>query len=353
MYFDGAKMKCKQWWSSVVQVTKWTWMPEWLMILAGVLYLAAGIAYTIATVQASSETRNVLETLGVNNTAGMESIVDDMKIVASCFLAGSTLVLLANLVCSGLVSGFLRQYSLPKANKTLVPTNAPAEVEETDKKFCSVFCMRADWQPTTCLPVTLEFVMAIILILVVLLSALTAAWIVGVSVVKVGAKSALQFWEYGKSLLLDDLSSFEELYEEILASSVDTITMEDWEDLASRYNMSEALQTRLSKELSVPADFMNGTSADVCPTNLCIDLSLYEFLDSDKCLCNPAEIRMVRKFSDSAFSHLVIALLSTFVLSLGGVGIMASLHGNYVGLYLTGRLGKALHTKKRVDTDSA
>lgn len=351
--FDEAKMQCKQCWRGVLQVMKWTWMPEWLMMLGAALYLAAGIAYTITTIQASSETRKILKTLGINNTAGMETVVDDMTIVASCFLAGSTLVLVANLVCSGLVGRFLRQYSQPNASKTLFHTDAPEDEVESDKRLNCGFCMRADWQPTTCLPVTLEFVTAIILILVVLLAALTAAWIVGVSVVNVGAKSALQFWEYGKSLLQDDLSSFEELYEEILASSVDTITMEDWEDLASKYNISEALQTSMSEELSVPSDFLNGTRADVCPTNLCIDLSLYEFLDSDICLCDPAEIRKIRNLSDSAFYHLIIALLSTFLLSLGGVGVVASLHGNYVGLYVIGSLGRVLHTKKGVDTVSA
>ena len=350
---DGANKKGRRCWSGVVQVTKWTWMPEWLMMLGAALFLAAGIAYTITTIQASSETKKILETLGINNTAGIKSVVDDMTIVASCFLAGSTLVLAANLVCSGFVGRFLRHYSKPKSSETLLHTDAPEETVVSDKKLCCGRCIRADWQPTTCLPVTLEFVTATILILVVLLAALTAAWIVGVSVVNVGAKSALQFWEYSSSLLQDSLSSYEEFYEEILTSSVDTITVEDWQDLVSRYNISEALQAQLSEELSVPADFLNGTRADVCPTNLCIDLSLYEFLDSDVCLCDPADIKKVRSLSNTAFYRLVISLFSTFLLSLGGVGVMASLHGSYVGLYVTRRLGSVLQTKKKVGTDLA
>lgn len=329
-------------------------MPDWLMMLGATLFLAAGIAYTVTTVQASSKTRSILETLGVDNTAGLESVVDDMIIVASCFLAGSTVVLGANLFCSGLVARFFRKFSQHPVDDGLLHIDARQDRAERNSRWCCSFAARMVVRPSPILPASLEFVTAVILILIVLLAALTAAWIVATSVVNIGAKSALQFWEYGSSVFNDaPESSFEELYSEVVGSSVDTITMEDWEDFASRYNISETVQARFAEELSVPSNLFNGTQADVCPTNLCIDLSLYSWIDSDMCFCDPLEIQKVRDLSLSARNRLIISLLSTFFMSLGGACLLASLNGNVVGLYIYARFNRALQDCKSIEADSS
>lgn len=304
--------------------------PRASALLGGACTGAGLVVWAIYTLRALQNTRDVVNVTDADLAAGdfVDRVVDAYNIVVIVMCTVTSVVLLSIVAFSGYMRGMARD---KLAGKNVKPSKT--------------------LQVSQC---SLQWMAFLLMVVFVLLALVDAAWLVAAAVTKYSAQTASTTFTGLVEAVGAEIPAEAERVQQILKQepSTDTFVASSVESLLGRLgprdlntNIAqifvvylrefvgdvevqsniEALGLQLNDttlnnvyQVAEDADRLSEFSGiQVCPTNICMDLSIYDFLGTDLCLCDPFLILMVQEAADSAEDNLILALIGNCLLVLG------------------------------------
>ena len=304
--------------------------PRASALLGGACTAAGLVVWAIYTLWALQDTRDVVNVTDADLAAGdfVDRVVDAYNIVVIVMCSVTSVVLL----CIVVFSGYMRGMARDKLTGRNVKPSKTLQVSQ-----CS-----------------LQWLAFLLLVVFVLLSLVDAAWLVAAAVTKYSAKTASttftgiveavgaekpeeaervqQILEQDSPTSSSGASSVESLLGRLgprdlntNVARVYTVYLREFVGDVEVQSSVEQLGLQLNDttlnnlyQVAEDADRLSEFSGiQVCPTNICMDLSIYDFLGTDLCLCDPFLILLVQDAADSAEDNLIMALVGNCLLVLG------------------------------------
>lgn len=330
------------------------YLPRVSSLIGAACTIAGLVVWAIYALQALKNTRNVLDITEANidSRSVVGVLVNGYNIVVIVMCSVTSVVLFTVVFFSGYMMGLAKDKLAGK------------QVNPSVKLLVSQY--------------GLQWVVFLLLVLLILLLLIDATWLVAVTVTKYSAETAsttfngiveavgaekpreaervLQLHEQEIPLGSSDQRPIEGLLK--LHRQGDPITDIERKtyvysgEFAGNVEVQRSLE-QLAHQLkdttlhnlyqaAEDADRLSKFSDDgVCPTNSCMDLSIYGFLGTDLCLCDPVLIRQVLENLDTAKDKLILALIGNSLSILGQALLLCAVTAHSAQLVFIRRQLKA------------
>eukprot|EP01023_Acetabularia_acetabulum_P064422 TRINITY_DN8331_c0_g1_i3.p1 TRINITY_DN8331_c0_g1~~TRINITY_DN8331_c0_g1_i3.p1 ORF type:complete len:245 (+),score=32.76 TRINITY_DN8331_c0_g1_i3:281-1015(+) len=197
---------------------------------------------------------------------------------------------------------------------------------------------------------------AVLFILVawfVVMIAIHVTWLVACMVIEAGAQASQQLITVGIQQAQEIQYHAEQLVDDVLlvaqqiVNLLDNINAKETIQQYANELVNGTEQEQLQKAVqNIQSYNVSEEVTSVCPANVCLDLTQYEFLGSNACICNPEEIEYIKNSASNCVDKLIPAIVGLALLYLSGTLMLMKLMADRTHLVRDARV--AQQKKKQI-----